>query len=134
MRTRLRGQPGAPRALYHQAIPRSDAERMVAEWSKGDDKPDGKPPTEDDLLQRRRFLELARPDEEITTRVDIRPVMERKRAAFACHASQLRPEDWEADDIERFEESMGQEIFVRVEPPAAGEQETWFMGLEPARS
>jgi LmbE family N-acetylglucosaminyl deacetylase len=123
-------EPGAPRSLYHQANSRSDAEKMVAEWSKNDTKPDGKPPTEDDLLQRRRFLELARPDDEITTRVDVRVVLDRKRRAFECHASQLRPEDWEAEDLERFEESLGTELFVRVHPaPAAGEFETALAGL-----
>jgi LmbE family N-acetylglucosaminyl deacetylase len=127
-------EPGGPRTLYHQALPRSWAERMVGEWAKNDAKPDGKPPSEDDLLQRRRFLELARPDGDITTRIDVRPVMDRKRAAFACHASQIRPEDWQdnadAEAAERFEESMGVELFVRVEPkPTPGELETSLLGL-----
>lgn len=118
-----------PRSLYHSAIPRSYAERMVAEWSQGDDGPEAKTPTEDDLLQRRRFLELARPDEEITTRVDVRPVMDRKRAAFACHASQLRIDDWD-EARERFEEGLTTEIFVRVWPkPSPGERETALRGL-----
>jgi LmbE family N-acetylglucosaminyl deacetylase len=125
-----RGTPDGPRALYHSAIPRSDAEQMVAEWSKGDDRPDATGPTEDDLLQRRRFLELARPDDEITTRVDVRQVMDRKRAAFACHASQMRRDDWDDEARERFEESLSSEIFVRVWPaPAHGEQETALTGF-----
>ena len=127
---RLRGQPGAPVALYHQAIPRSWAERMVAEWEQNDAKPDATPPTEDDLIQRRRFIELARPDAEMTTTIDVRPVLDRKRRAFECHASQINPEDWEMDDVERMEESLGREVFVRVEPPPEpGEQETAFVGL-----
>ena len=127
---RLQAEPGAPVALYHQAMPRSWAERMVAEWSKADEKPDAKPPTEDDLLQRRRFLELARPDDEVSTRIDVSSVLERKMQAFACHASQIRPEDWEADEAEeRFGEAMGLEVFVRVEPPPTGEQEIAFFGL-----
>ena len=69
---RLRGEPDAPRALYHQVTPRSWAEQMVESWSEGDTRPDAKPPTEDDILQRQRFIELARPDDEITTRVDVR--------------------------------------------------------------
>lgn len=131
---RLRGEPGAPIALYHQAIPRSWAKRMVAEWEQNDTKPGAKPgakpPTEDDLIQRRRFVELSRPDEDITTTIDVRPVLDRKRRAFACHASQINPEDWEMDDVERMEESLGREVFVRVEPPpVSGEQETSFVGL-----
>ncbi len=126
----VRLDPAAPRALYHQAIPRSDAEKMVAEWGRNDQVP-GKEPTADDILQRTRFLELARPDEEVTTRIDIRPVLDRKKAAFACHASQIRPEDWEGGDLEAFEESMGLEIFVRVAPEAApGEKETALYGLD----
>jgi len=126
-----REEPAGPRALYHQAIPRSEAEQMVAQWSQGDDRPDAKPPTEDDLLQRRRFLELARPDADITTRVDVRTVMDRKRAAFACHASQLRQEDWDDAARERFEESLSTEIFVRVWPPARpGETEAALSGLD----
>ena len=55
----------------------------------------------------------------------------RKKQAFACHASQLRPEDWEADDLERFEESMGIEVFVRVHPtPEPALVETGFSGLD----
>jgi LmbE family N-acetylglucosaminyl deacetylase len=125
----LQGEPDAPTTLYHSAIPRSDAERMVAEWSAGDGQP-GREPTEDDLLQRNRFLELARPDAEITTRVDVGPVMDRKRAAFGCHASQMRSEDWDDAARERFEASLATEIFVRVVPPAApGELETALSGL-----
>ena len=128
---RLLGHPGAPRALYHQAIPRSWAVRMVAEWEQNDTKPDAKPPTEDDLVQRRRFVELARPDVDITTTVDVRPVLDMKRRAFACHASQLNPADWEMDNVERMEETLGREIFVRIEPRALpGEQETVFVGLD----
>jgi N-acetyl-1-D-myo-inositol-2-amino-2-deoxy-alpha-D-glucopyranoside deacetylase len=123
-------EAAGPQALYHSAMPRSVAERMVAEWSKADTAPNGHAPTEDDLLQRSRFLELARPDEEITTRVDVRSVMDRKRAAFACHASQLRNDDWDDEAREGFEQAMGNEVFVRVVPePAAGEQETALQGL-----
>lgn len=125
-----RRDPDGPRALYHSATPRSEAEAMVAAWSKGDDRPGAKPPTEDDLLQRRRFLELARPDAEITTRIDVRRVMDRKRAAFACHASQLRTEDWDDEAREHFEAGMSTEVFVRVWPaPRPGEQETALAGL-----
>ena len=107
---------------------------MAAGWGANDDKPDAKPPTEDDLLQRRRFVELARPDEDITTTIDVRAGLARKRAAFDCHASQLRGDDFEfegAEGAERMEEMFGTELFIRVVPaPTAGEQETWFVGLE----
>jgi LmbE family N-acetylglucosaminyl deacetylase len=125
----LQGEPGAPRTLYHSATPRSDAERMIEQWSKAPGA-DGKEPTADDLLQRQRFLELARPDEDITTRVDVTTVMDRKRAAFACHESQMRFDDWDDEARAGFEESMTKEVFIRVSPPtAAGEQETALSGF-----
>jgi LmbE family N-acetylglucosaminyl deacetylase len=128
---RLQGEADAPRTLYHQAMPRSLAEQMVAQWAKADTTPDGKPPTEDDLLQRRRFIELARPDEDITTRVDTSAVMDRKRAAFACHASQLRQDEWDDESRQGFEESLRTEIFVRVWPAAQpGEEENALSGLD----
>ncbi len=126
----LQDTPDAPRVLYHAATPRSEAEKMVAMWSFGDENPDGVPPTEDTLLQRARFIELARADEDITTRVDIGPVLERKRAAFACHASQMRSDDWDDATREQFEASLSTETFVRVSPAAApGETETALSGL-----
>ena len=128
---RTHAEPGGPTALYHHAMPRSWAEKMIEGWQAGDAKPDAKPPTEDDLLQRRRFIELARADEEITTTIDVRAVLARKRTAFACHASQINVDEFEnAEDAERMEESLGVELFIRVvPPPASGEQETWLSGL-----
>jgi len=103
---------------------------MVAEWSRADTAPNGHPPTEDDLLQRRRFLELSRPDEEITTRVDVSAVLPRKLAAFACHESQMRNHDWGDEARERFEEGLSKEPFVRIVPISApGEQESALLGL-----
>ena len=56
--------------------------------------------------------------------------MDRKRAAFACHASQMRTDDWDDAARERFEESLSTEVFVRVAPkPAPGERETALSGL-----
>jgi len=128
---RAHAEPGGPTALYHHALPRAWAEKMVEGWQAGDAKPDARPPSEDDLLQRRRFIELARPDQDITTAVDVRAVLPRKRAAFECHASQIRPDEFEnAEDAERMEEEFGVELFIRVvPPPAPGEQETWLSGL-----
>ena len=126
-------EPGGPTALYHHALARSWAERMIQIWSGGADDPEAAEaaaPTEDDLIQRQRLLELARPDEDITTSIDVRAVLERKQAAFRCHASQVRPEDEQRREAEAFEEAMGVEIFVRVDPPPEpGEAETWFQGL-----
>jgi LmbE family N-acetylglucosaminyl deacetylase len=87
--------------------------------------------TEDDLIQRRRFRELSRPDDEVTTHVDVRPVIRKKLDALACHASQMRDPSWTQAAPEEMEKAMGEETFVRVEPkPAPGERETALMGLE----
>jgi mycothiol S-conjugate amidase len=126
--------PGGPTTLYHQAISRSDLEQwgeMQAQWAAlgAGGAAEQKEPTADDLLQQRRFIELARPDEDVTTEVDVRSVLDRKLAAFACHASQLR-QDWSAAPRELLERWMGRETFIRVEPPPLpGERETALRGV-----
>jgi LmbE family N-acetylglucosaminyl deacetylase len=88
------------------------------------------PPSEDDLLQQRRFLELARPDEEVTTIVDVRSVLDRKLAALAAHASQMRDGSWADAPREMVERFLGWETFVRVDPPPVhGERETDLLGV-----
>lgn len=132
---RTHATPGGPRVLYHQALPRTWAAKMIEAWAANAAKPDATPPTEDDLLQRRRFIELARPDEDITTTIDVRAALDRKRAALACHASQIRSDEFAgAEGAERMEEALGVELFIRVvPPPAPGEQERWFSGLPSPR-
>ena len=126
--------PGGPTALYHQALARSDLAgwgEMEAAWAtlRGEQPGDRKEPTADDLLQQRRFVELARPDEDVSTHVDVRSVLDRKLAAFACHASQVRA-DWSLAPREMLEAWLGRETFVRVEPPLRqGERETALRGV-----
>jgi len=131
---RVAAEPGGPTTLYHQALSRTDLAgwgAMEAQWAalRGDEPTAPKEPTEDDLLQQRRFGELARPDEEVTTHVDVRPVLDRKLAAFGCHASQVR-EDWSKAPREMLDAWLGRETFVRVEPPPLqGERETSLRGV-----
>jgi N-acetyl-1-D-myo-inositol-2-amino-2-deoxy-alpha-D-glucopyranoside deacetylase len=127
-------RPGGPRVLYHQAIPRSGLAEMgrlqEAFAAARGDAASAAPPTEDDLLQQRRFVELARPDEDITTVVDVRSVLDRKLAALAAHASQMRDGGWAGAPREMVERFMGWETFVRVDPPPVrGEQETDLRGV-----
>jgi len=126
-------RPAGPRVLYHQAIPRSALEEMgrvqeaFAAMRGGAQAP---PPSEDDLLQQRRFAELARPDEEVTTVVDVRSVLDRKLAALAAHASQMRDGSWADAPREMVERLLGWETFVRVDPPPLrGERETDLRGV-----
>ncbi len=131
---RAAAEPGGPTTLYHQAISQSDLGgwgEMQAQWAalRGEDPAEPQEPTADDLLQERRFVELARPDEDFTTEVDVRSVFDRKLAAFACHASQVR-EDWSAAPRDMLERWMGRETFIRVEPPPVpGERETALRGV-----
>jgi N-acetyl-1-D-myo-inositol-2-amino-2-deoxy-alpha-D-glucopyranoside deacetylase len=125
-------EAGGPRALYHQVTSRTAMETFMVRWEQdARDRGETKEPTEDDLLQRRRFRELSRPDHEITTKVDVRAVIRRKLEALACHASQMRDESWTQRNPEELEATMGEESFVRVEPkPLPGERETTLLGLE----
>ena len=131
---RAAAEPGGPTTLYHQALSRSDLAgwgEMEAQWAtlRGEDQAQPKEPTADDLLQQRRLVELVRPDEDFTSHVDVRPVFDRKLAAFACHASQVR-EDWSMAPREMLETRLGRETFIRVEPPPLpGERETALRGV-----
>jgi len=131
---RAAADPGGPTTLYHQALSRSDLAgwgEMEAAWAvlRGEQPADRKEPTEDDLLQQRRFVELARPDEDVSTHVDVRAVLDRKLAAFACHASQVRA-DWSLAPREKLEAWLGRETFLRVEPPLPREErETALRGV-----
>lgn len=131
---RAAAERGGPTTLYHQALSRSDLARwgeMEAQLAalRGEDPAAAPELTADDLLQRQRFLELARADEDVTTEVDVRPVLDRKLAAFACHASQVQ-DRWTGVPREALEAWLGRETFIRVEPPPLpGEQETALRGV-----
>ena len=124
---------GGPHVLYHVALPRSGIAEMgrlqeAFAVARGDAAV--APPSEDDLLQQRRFAELARPDEEITTIVDVRGVLDRKLAALAAHASQMRDGSWADAPREVVEQFLGWETFVRVDPPPVpGEREKDLRGV-----
>ncbi len=129
---RAAAEPGGPAVLYHLALGASWIERMNALQGlrAAIETQPAPPPTEDDLLQERRFRELARPDEEITTIVDVRDQLPRKLAALAAHASQMRDSSWADGPREMLDAWLGTETFVRVDPPAeAGERETELRGL-----
>jgi LmbE family N-acetylglucosaminyl deacetylase len=127
------GEPGGPIALYHQALPKSRIAAMQASMAE-ERRLSGvsTPPTEDDIRQQQAFERLARPDEEITMIVDIRPVLDRKLAALACHDSQMRGRRWDDPEVRAgMEQQFGQETFVRVYPePLPGEQENLPMALD----
>ncbi len=130
---RAAAEPGGPIALYHQALPKSRIRAMAAAMEE-EQRASGNttPPTEDDRRQQEAFARLARPDEDITTILDIAPVLDRKLAALACHESQMRGRDWDDPKVrEGLSQMFGHETFVRVYPePAAGEREDRPVGLD----
>lgn len=62
--------------------------------------------------------ELGRPDDEITTVVDVSAHMDRRRHAIAMHASQRSPYEDMPDDL--VDDFLRYDRFVRVEPPWEG--------------
>jgi LmbE family N-acetylglucosaminyl deacetylase len=126
-------EPGGPVAREHQALARSRvAARQAAQEAERQRSGASTPPSEDDLRQQQAIVQLARPDDEMTTVVPIGPVLERKLAALACHDSQMRGRRWDDPETRSQMEAMfGRETFVRVEPaPRPGEREERFVGLE----
>lgn len=98
---------GAPRAakLYFTARGQSQAARMrELRQQLGMQRP-GRPP---------RATPGGLPDDAITTVIDTRGALERKRAAFEAHASQLADSFWVKLSDEDFVELFGVESFVRA--------------------
>jgi LmbE family N-acetylglucosaminyl deacetylase len=59
----------------------------------------------------RRALES---EERITTTIDIRPVLARKRAALLAHGSQINDSWFSKLPVEVAEEAFGYEYFIRI--------------------
>jgi LmbE family N-acetylglucosaminyl deacetylase len=65
------------------------------------------------------------PAEIITTTVDVRDFVDRKRSAMAAHASQIAPDSFFlAMPLDAFREAFGAEWFIRRDAPDAAE--TWL--------
>jgi LmbE family N-acetylglucosaminyl deacetylase len=129
---RTHAEPGGPAVLYHQVVTRTDIERMMEGWARqAAESGEPREPTEDDLLQQRRFMELSRPDEDVTTVIDVSSVVDQKLGALACHESQMRNEMADPAARDDMKKWLGIEKFVRViPPPAPGEHETRLSGLD----
>jgi len=70
------------------------------------------------------------PEERITTTVDVRPWIARKRAAMAAHASQISETSFFlAMAPEVFEAGFGQEWFIRCDAPPGLQETDLFDGL-----
>jgi LmbE family N-acetylglucosaminyl deacetylase len=73
------------------------------------------------------FNALGSPSELITTRVDVLPYLDQKRAAMAAHASQIGPESFFLDMTpEAFAAAWRTECFIRRDVPAATTEDWLF--------
>jgi LmbE family N-acetylglucosaminyl deacetylase len=76
------------------------------------------------------ILEIGVPDELVTTRIDVREFVGIKRAALACHASQLAP----AHFLRRMSDGLAAELwatecFSRADAPPGSFETDLFAGL-----
>ena len=65
-------------------------------------------------IDEQMLRQIAEAERRITTNVDIRPVLERKRAALLAHASQIRDSWFSKIPPEVAEQAFGYEYFIRV--------------------
>ncbi len=77
------------------------------------------------------FANLGVPEHRVTTTVDVRPWLVRKRAAMAAHASQISETSFFlAMEPAVFERGFGQEWFIRVDGPPGLVETDLFDGLD----
>jgi LmbE family N-acetylglucosaminyl deacetylase len=120
---------GIPDKLYLTSMRRSDWRKLWdALREAGVEVPD--PPQIDE--QALRQMEEA--ERRITTNVDIRPVLERKRAALLAHASQIRDSWFSKIPPEVGEQVFGRESFTRAMDRTGTPvpEDDLFAGLRPA--
>ena len=120
------GEPWAVPKRYVHALPKSRLiafhERMLEQ---GLSSPFGDEPIEDG-----GDLPFGTPDGQITTAIDVRPWLGRKREALRAHASQIGPDSFFLnlpDEISR--DVFGTEHYVRLSGPGGDREDDLFEGL-----
>ena len=97
---------GIPAKLYLAAMRRSDWQKVWAALREaGEELPDWEISEEDERIMRES-------EERITTTIDIRSVLDRKRAALLTHASQIADSWFSKIPPEVAEEVFGKETFI----------------------
>jgi LmbE family N-acetylglucosaminyl deacetylase len=82
-------------------------------------------------IERDAFKNLGVTEDRITTTVDVRPWLARKRAAMAAHASQISDASFFLTmEPEMFEGGFGQEWFIRCDAPPGLAETDLLEGLE----
>jgi LmbE family N-acetylglucosaminyl deacetylase len=111
---------GTPR-VYMNTFNRDHVQRlMVAALEAGEEIPGDADPDE---------FDIGVAEERITTSVDVRPWLDRKRAAMAAHASQISETSFFlAMSPQLFEVSFGTEWFIRVGAPPGTVETDLFAG------
>jgi LmbE family N-acetylglucosaminyl deacetylase len=103
----MRSRPGVP--VYLWTVKRSTFDRFLAQL--GELRPDSDYVAGD-------AVGMGRPDDHVTTVVDIAAVRHLRERGAAAHASQ--PPPWQGMPPEVVEEFLGTDHFVRVQPPWEG--------------
>jgi LmbE family N-acetylglucosaminyl deacetylase len=113
----LAGTPRVFQATFNRDL---IAELMAESRAAGMTAPEGT----DDVMP-----EFGTPEASITTAIDVRDVLDRKRAAMQAHASQIPPDSWFLQlPPELYERSFGTEWFIRVGDRPAGIEHDLFEG------
>ena len=110
-----------PRKLYYTAIPRSMMEEFAKQF-----------PDQAEEQSRRNMAIAGTPDDQVTTRVDVRDYVDRKRQAFKAHVSQNEPNSWlETMGGKILELVLGTEYYqlVRGEPGSELPEPDLFVGI-----
>jgi LmbE family N-acetylglucosaminyl deacetylase len=122
---------GIPDKLYLTAMRRSDWRKLWdALREQGLEVPDVGEIDEQTLRQ------MEEREQQITTNVDIRPVLDRKRAALLSHASQIRESWFSKIPPELGEQVFGRESFIRAmdRTGAPVPEDDLFAGISPPAS
>ena len=120
---------GIPAKLYLTAMRGSDWQKVwQALRDAGIDVPDRRPADPEIMRQ------MAETERRITTTIDIRPVLGRKRDALLTHASQIQDSWFSKIPPGIAEEAFGRESFIRASDStgAAVPEDDLFAGLRPS--
>jgi LmbE family N-acetylglucosaminyl deacetylase len=119
---------GIPAKVYFTAMRGSDWQKVwQALREAGVDVPDRRPADPEIMRQ------MAETEQRITTTIDIRPVLARKREALLAHASQIRDSWFSKIPPDIAEGAFGRESFIRASDStgSAVPEDDLFAGLRP---
>jgi LmbE family N-acetylglucosaminyl deacetylase len=111
--------------VFEGTINRDHIKRAMLAAAEAGELPGDNPPDPE------QFETFGRPEELITTTVDVREFLEQKRASMAAHASQISETSFFlAMPPDQFENGFGHEWFIRRGVPATHRDDDLFGGIE----